>query len=250
MYPRQFAFAIGFAAALAFSLPELVSGAIISSGDAVGTTGYHVASVDAGVTLDFTGPTTGTTANSFTVGVITVTLSHTNLNPLGFSLVEETPGGLQDFRAAQGLRLLLNVVDTNGMILPWVGYNITANDTSTVPNPGTEDAHLSLAHFHNTNSAFGSNPLVLQGDGDNVKQLNFGLGSSVSSGDKFTASNILLHERDYADVSRSFNIQLAPVISPEPSSFVLFCGLGAAFVWVRRRKPNSRALLITGRSAA
>jgi hypothetical protein len=44
-------------------------------------------------------------------------------------------------------------------------------------------------------------PKSSKGDSDEplvgLCELNFGLGSSVSSGNKFMASNILLHERDY-----------------------------------------------------
>jgi len=222
-------------AVAAFTWPDLAKSAIINSGDPVGTSGYNVASIDAGVSIDFAA-TTPNSANSNTIGKLTVTLTHSNLNFLGFNLVQEAPGGNQNFSAGAGLRLLVDVIDTNGMTAPWVDYHIRATDFSPITNPGDETSHLPSAHFHDTNSAFGSNPLVLQGEGDNVTQLNFGLGSPVNPGNKFTASNILLHERNYADISRSFRVELAPSITPEPSTFVVFVGLGAGALGFARRK--------------
>jgi hypothetical protein len=116
-------------------------------------------------------------------------------------------------------------VDTNGMTRPWIDYHIRAMDFTTTANPGSEISHLSVAHFHTPN-AFSSGPLALSSDGDNVTKLDFGLGSQVNPGANFTASNILLHERDYSDVARSFRVEFAPSV-PEPSTFVLFLGMGA-----------------------
>ena len=50
--------------------------------------------------------------------------------------------------------------------------------------------------------------------------LNYGLGNPVNPGSNFTASNILLHERDFVGYQRSFQIELNPSV-PETSSLAL-----------------------------
>jgi hypothetical protein len=92
-----------------------------------------------------------------------------------------------------------------------------------------------VAHFHDTNDNFGSGPLVLQGNGDNVVQLNFGLGFAVVPGATFTASNILLHERSYAGLQRDFRVETIPSI-PEPASWVLAAIAGGGLLLAAGRK--------------
>jgi hypothetical protein len=122
-------------------------------------------------------------------------MSHASVTALGFTL-SETAAALATSTASGGLRLLIDVIDTNGMGVDWVDYHISAGDNAEDVNairatlsPG-EGSHLIDAHFHDTTTGFGSNPLVLQGSGDNVTDLAFGLGAAVASTNDFTASNI------------------------------------------------------------
>src|SRR5262249_53183776 len=114
--------------------------AALVSGDPIGTSGYHITGIDPGVVVDFTA-TASTPANSNTIGKLTVTMSHANLNFLGFSLIQEA--ATQTSLASGGLRLLVDLVDTNGMNSPWTDYHIRAIDNTTPANPGSEIAHLS-----------------------------------------------------------------------------------------------------------
>ena len=208
--------------------------AAILNGGAVGAN-YTIENIDAGVAVDWApgaGPNT-------TIGKLTITMSHTNLAYIGFTLKETAAAGATS-SASGGLRLLIDVIDTNGMVTDWVDYHILAEDTpETVdairelsPN---ETSHLIDAHFHDTTEGFGSSPLVLQGSGDNVTSLNFGLGAAVTPTNDFTASNILLHERDFIGFSREFRVTFAPSIIPEPSTFLLVAS-GMVGLAARRRR--------------
>jgi hypothetical protein len=216
-------------------LAEMHSGhaAIINNNDPVGAN-YTIQAIDAGVTVDFT-PHVAAPANNNTIGKLTLTPNHAALNWLGFTLKENAAAGATSV-ASGGLRVLLDVVDQNGMVVPWIDYHIRAVDTSAPVEPGNEAFHLAVAHFHDTTAGFGSNPLVLMGVGDNVIQLDYGLGAPVAPGATFTATNILLHERDYEGLQREFRIETIPSV-PEPASFVLAAiGLIGLVAWRRRKR--------------
>jgi MYXO-CTERM domain-containing protein len=206
----------------------------LNNGDPVGAN-YKIQAIDAGLTVDFAAhaPAAG---NSNTIGKLTLTLNHAALVWLGFTL-KENAAAEANSAASGGLRLLMDVVDQNGMNVPWLDYHIRAEDTSSPVDPGNQGGHLAVAHFHDTPDNFGSNPLVLIGNGDNVTQLNFGLGAQVNPGATFTATDILLHERDYEGLQREFRVETIPSV-PEPATFLL-AALGvlglAAFAHRRRR---------------
>lgn len=206
--------------------------AVINNGGVIGTN-YTIQGIDAGVTVDFTAhaPAAG---NSTTIGKITLTPNHNALVWLGFTLKQNAAAEV-DSTANGGLRLLLDVVDQNGMNVAWLDYHIRAVDAAAPVNAGNEVGHLGVAHFHDTNANFAANPLVLQGNGDNVVQLDFGLGAPVAPGATFTASNILLHERSYAGMQREFRIESIPSV-PEPSTLALSALGIATLLAVRRRK--------------
>ena len=237
---RKFGFALGLvAAALLAGLPT-VEAAIVNNGGAIGAN-YTIAGIDVAGSVDFTahaavpGDDATMGQNSNTIGKITLTLNHAGLVWLGFTLTQNLAAvPLVDGGATGGLRLLFDVVDTNGMIVPWVDYHIRAVDANNIAGGA---GHLKVAHFHDVNSGFGSGPLVIQGVSDNVVQLNFGLGAAVAPGNDFTASNILLHERDIANVQRSFRVETIPSIVPIPGAVWLFgSGLLALVGFAKRRR--------------
>lgn len=207
--------------ACGFLVCSLVAGGssagVINNGDPVGAN-YKIQGIDAGVSVDFTAYAPAA-ANSTTIGKLTITMNHGGLNWLGFSL-KQNAAAENDSSASGGLRLLLDVIDKNGMTVDWKDYHIRAVDAAVPGTPGNEDGHLGVAHFHNTNENFGATPLVLQGNGDNVKIMDFGLGALVAPNATFTASNILLHERSYATMQREFRIEAIPSV-PEPASILL-----------------------------
>jgi hypothetical protein len=213
-------------------LPGRSDAALVNNGDAIGAN-YTIQAIDAGITVDFTAHAPAA-ANSTTIGKITITPNHNALVWKGFSL-KQNAAAEADSAASGGLRLLLDVVDTNGMVQQWIDYHIRAVDATPPPNPGNEGGHLGIAHFHDTNDNFGSNPLVLQGNGDNVVQLNFGLGFAVIPGATFTASNILLHERSYAGLQRDFRVETIPSV-PEPATWLLAAVALAGLVACGRRR--------------
>lgn len=235
--------ALGLAPVALLLLAEMhgANAAIIVNNDPVGAN-YTIQGIDAGVVVDFTA-TVPTPGNNNTIGKLTLTTSHTLFNWLGFTLKENAAAIANSASAGGGLRLLLDVVDKNGMLVTtWSDYHIRAVDTSSPVNPGNQDNHLAVAHFHDTTAGFGSNPLVLEGLGDNVKQLNFGLGAPVAPGATFTATNILLHERDYAGLQREFRIEAIPSV-PEPSTLVAWSLLLGLTIsggrWRHRRKVSA-----------
>ncbi len=237
---RKLAFGIGLIVAGLLAGTRSADALILNNGDAVGAN-YTIQGIDAGVTVDFTA-TAPAAGNSNTIGKLTVTMSHSGLAPLGFTLTENAPAAATS-AASGGLRLLLDVKDTNGMTVDWVDYHIHAEDNAEDVNAirqtlmPNESSHLIDAHFHDTAAGFGSNPLVLQGSGDNVTDLNFGLGSPVTPGNDFTASNILLHERDFQGFQRTFQITMNPTVVPEPPTFVLTAlGIVGFLAGTRRRR--------------
>ena len=197
--------------------------AIINNGDAVGLN-YKIQGIDVAGSVDFTAhaPVAGTEMgqNNNTIGKLTLTLSHAALGWLGFSL-KQNAAAAADSNAAGGLRLLLDVVDKNGMRVPWMDYHIRAVDiTPNGPEDDPGGGHRTVAHFHDTTFGFGSDPLVVQGASNNRVQIDYGLGVAVNAGATFTASNILLHERDFMGLQREFRIESIPSV-PEPTTFVL-----------------------------
>ena len=233
MNRNTLALSLGLVALLLLAATPAVNAAIINNNDPVGAN-YTIQAIDAGVSVDFTAhaPAAG---NSNTIGKVTLTPNHASLVWLGFTLKQNAAAAETDSDNA-GLRLLMDVVDQNGMIVPWIDYHVRAVDTSSPADPGSQISHLAAAHFHNTPAGFGSNPLVLAGIGNNVTQLDFGLGAQVAPGATFTATNILLHERDYEGLQREFRIETIPSV-PEPSSIVLAAiGLIGLVVWRRRRR--------------
>lgn len=213
----------------------------ITNGDAVGTA-YTIEGIDAGVAVDFEATPPGT-ANNNTIGKLTVTMSHANVSPLGFTL-RETVAAAASSSATGGLRLLIDVIDFNGMFVDdWIDYHIHAEDNAEdvnaiqqLLNPGSQGSHKIEAHFHDSTAGFGSNPLVVQGSSDNVIDLNYGLGTAVAPTDPFTASNILLHERDFIGFAREFRVTFAPSIIPEPSTLLLVASGIAGLAASRRRR--------------
>jgi hypothetical protein len=99
----------------------------IMNGDPVGAN-YTIESIDAGVAVDFTA-TAPNAGNSNTIGKLTVTMSHSSLVFLGFTL-HENAKAMMSSAANGGLRLLMDVVDTNGMTLSWVDYHIQTQDNA------------------------------------------------------------------------------------------------------------------------
>jgi hypothetical protein len=215
----------------AHATPILVGGAV---GD-----GWVVDNIDAGVTLDFTAHTAAS-SNSGTRGRLAVEVTHLDFTTKKFGLRQTTPiGQIGSTSTSGGLRLLMDVTATNSSLTgsSWIGYVIATDDRSHVANAGGVGDHLADAHFHNTPTGFGGDPLVLMGNGDNVPLLNFGLGFPVDPPDGFEkVSNILLHERHFADTQRVFDVLLHPV--PEPGTLLLLSaavlGLGVA----SRRRPR------------
>ncbi|MEK7248767.1 MAG: PEP-CTERM sorting domain-containing protein [Chloroflexota bacterium] len=60
--------------------------------------------------------------------------------------------------------------------------------------------------------------------------------AAVAPAATFTATNILLHERDYVGLQREFRIETIPSV-PEPASFVLAAaGLIGLVGWRRRKR--------------
>ena len=217
---------------------QLADAAPITNGGAVGT-GYTIESIDGGVTMDFT-PHMPAGGNLGTIGKLTMTLSHSSLVWLGFTL-HQNAAAASDSSVSGGLRVLLDVKDTNGMTLPWIDYHIHAADFADidVQPPPNESGHLAVAHFHDDNLASG--PLVLQGSGNNVTTLNFGLGAPVAPGGLFTATDILVHERDFAGYQREFRIETIPSVVPEPTAFVLAAlGMLGLVTCARQRRFRSQ----------
>ena len=196
--------------------------AALAVGDPVGTD-YKITAIDAGVTVDFAAHAVDP-ATSNTIGKLTITLNHTDLQFLGFTL-KQNGVATADSSEGGGLRLLLDVKDTNGMAAAWTDYHIRATDRH---NPIVEfdnvSFHSNLAHFHDSPTGFSSTLLVVQAPSNNVTQLNYGLGAAVNPGAMFTASNILLHERTYNGFQREFTVDFAPSV-PEPTSFTILLGL-------------------------
>ncbi len=200
---------------------------------------YTIENIDPGAAVDFTA-TTPAAGNNTTIGKLTITMSHASVTPLGFTL-SETVAAVATSSASGGLRLLIDVIDTNGMVVSWVDYHIHAEDNAEDVNairatlsPG-EGSHKIEAHFHDSTAGFGSAPLVLQGSGDNVTDLDYGLGAAVAPANDFTASNILLHERDFIGFRRQFQLTFAPSIIPEPSTFLLVASGIVGLAASRRR---------------
>jgi len=219
---RKLGLVIGLLSAGLFADFQTGQAVPLMNGDPVGPN-YTIESIDAGVAVDFTA-TAPNAGNSNTIGKLTVTMSHSSLVFLGFMLHENAVAAMSS-AANGGLRLLMDVVDTNGMTLSWVDYHIETQDNAEDVNAirallrPNEGLHLIEAHFH-TPDNFASNPLVLKSSGDNEPELDFGLGSPVDPGKKFMASNILLHERDFAGFQRGFRVQNIPTV-PEPTSLAL-----------------------------
>lgn len=220
---KKLTLSMGLVLAVLLAGARSADAGLINNGDPVGPR-YTIQSIDAGVMVDFvaTAPADG---NSNTIGKLTVTMSHSNLLPLGFRLTGNAAATATS-SASGGLRLLLSLKDTNAMTVAWTDYHIHAEDNAEdvnairqtiMPNEGF---HRIDAHFHNTPDGFGSSPLVLQGIGDNVTDLNYVLGSPVDPGKDFTASNILLHEREFIGFKRDFQVTFNPTV-PEPATFAL-----------------------------
>src|SRR5262245_1187613 len=175
---------------------------------------WSIHAIDNGITkVEFDNTTSGSGA-TFTIGKIIVTLNHTNLDFVGFVLVQNDPAAATPTDDRAGLRVFLEVHDTNGLTTgAWTDYDIRTIDTRPegVPfNADDEANHLALAHFHATTST--SDPLVLQAPKNNVTELNYALGAAVPVGDKFNADAILIHERYYQGAARQFTIQFAPSV--------------------------------------
>jgi hypothetical protein len=226
---------------LAFLLLLLLTGTSsvyalpIVNGGAVGAN-YTIQGIDAGVAMDFMAHAPAGVNNN-TIGKLTMVTSHMTYDWLGFSLKQNAPAAANS-AASGGLRLLLDVIDTNGMQVPWDEYKIRAVDKAAPANPGGQGNHLGIAHFHDTTAGFKGDPLVLKGEGDNVIQLNFGLGALVMPGNKFTATNILLHERDYQGMQREFRVETRV---PEPGTLSMsLLGICALFA-LRRRIDQSHS---------
>src|SRR5215472_18255913 len=100
---------------------------ILMNGDPVGPN-YTIQNIDNGVTVNFMA-TAPTAENNNTIGKLTVTMSHMNLLPLSFSLMENAAA--ESTSAANGgLRLLVDLRDTNGMTVDWTDYHIQADDNA------------------------------------------------------------------------------------------------------------------------
>jgi hypothetical protein len=54
-------------------------------------------------------------------------------------------------------------------------------------------------------------------------------------GKDFTASNILLHERDFKGFQRNFRVEFSPTV-PEPATFTL-TALGTAAIFAAQTSP-------------
>ena len=213
--------------------------AIINNGGAVGAN-YTIQGIDVAGSVDFTPhapvPGTGAGQNNNTIGKLTLTPNHAALVWLGFTLKQNAAAGA-DSNITGGLRVLLDVVDTNGMLVPWIDYHIRAVDnTPNGPEDDPDGGHRTTAHFHNNSFGFGSGPLVMQGNPNNTVQINYGLGAPVNPTATFTASNILLHERDFMGLQREFRIETIPSV-PEPTTFVLAAmGLLGLIALLRRQR--------------
>lgn len=209
---------------------------MINNGDPVGAN-YTIQNIDAGVMVDFVA-TTPDSGNKGTIGRLTAIMSHSNTLPLGFAL-SENAAATSTPKADKGLRLLMDVKDTNGMTGDWIDYHIHAEDNAEDVNAirqtlmPKEDAHRIEAHFHGGPGS----PLVLQGDGDNVPDLNYGLGGPVTPGNDFRASGILLHERDFIEFRREFQVTFAPSVPEPPSLALAALGILRLLVGTRRRRP-------------
>ena len=231
-------------ALLALLAAQPAQAALVSVGDAIGD-GWVVDNIDAGVTLDFTStvPTSGAMGNSNTRGFLLVDVGHVDFTARKFGLHQTT--ALNDITTSAvtgGLRLLMSVIADNNGTLPWAGYMISALDRSHVDPAAISglDDHKQDAHFHDTPKGFGSTPLTLAGPGDNVYDLNFGLGTKVDiNNDPFKANNILVHERFFAQTQRVFDISLRPV--PEPGTLWLAGPLILLLLRGRRRLPQAPA---------
>ncbi|MBI4903483.1 MAG: PEP-CTERM sorting domain-containing protein [Acidobacteria bacterium] len=234
MYWRKSALSLGLLTVVLLAGANSAGAAIITNGDAVGPN-YTIQAIDPGVSVDFVA-TVPAAGNNNTIGKLTVTMSHLNLFPLSFRLTENAAATVTS-GASAGLRLLLDVRDTNGMVVPWFDYHIHAEDNAedvraiqALFGPG-EGSHLVAAHFHDSTTGFGSNPLVILGLADNVVDLNYGLGAMVNPGQLFSANNILLHERDFAGFQRDFQVTFTPSV-PEPATFAL-AALGIAAIGLK-----------------
>lgn len=223
MNRRQLGLSIGLVGAALLALVRSADAALIGNGDPVGGA-YTIANISAGLKIDFTAHTPDTKANSNTIGRLTVEMSHSSLVWLGFDLNETDEPVADSPTASGGFRVLVDVIDINGMTVDWVDYHIRAVELGASPEPGTS-SHKAVAHFHDSASGsdltLSSAPLVLQGVSDNVVQLDFGLGAPVVPTDDFGAADILLHERDFAGYQRMFRVETIPSVVPEPTTFML-----------------------------
>ena len=239
MNRRVFKFALGFVAAALLAALPTADAAIINNGDPVGAN-YKIQGINVLGSVDFTAhvPVSGNEAgqNSNTIGKLTLTLNHAALAWQGFTLKQNAAAGA-DSKITGGLRLLLDVVDTNGMQVPWIDYHIRAVDnTPNGPADDPDGGHRTTAHFHDGTFGYAAGPLGLYGASNNVTQLNYHLGTQVNPGGTFTASNILLHERDFMGLQREFTIETIPSI-PEPTTFALGAlGMLGLIVGARRRR--------------
>src|SRR5262245_35780714 len=97
-------------------------------GDALGTTGWVVDDIDAGLTLGYTNDV-ATDLNGRTVGELRVDANHTDFTALKFRLRQVTPlDEIKTSNVSGGLRIRLDVVADNNTPSTWSRYRVKAED--------------------------------------------------------------------------------------------------------------------------